>query len=280
MHREISHTDSAFSEESNLPLYWMTGLLAVLLALDVLPLFGEWMGWTVFQAWPKGLAGASARALIAAILGGARIVYISLAGACSAGKIGADLAIAIACLFSKRAILHPGIAGRRRGRVYRHVRRMPGSIHIRPDETRHSQDRRSLSAALLGVARRYGNARFHERCADRRSRRRQARCENSGGWNRVRRAIRRRYQRAHRRKPAPGQRPRRGGAGRLAQPYVWRAHHRRNARRPANRRRPNYRADREGPQGQEQHRADGRPAGALLFADRPGHRRPDVSRAV
>lgn len=37
MHREISHTDEAFAEESNLPLYLMTGLLAVLLALDLLP---------------------------------------------------------------------------------------------------------------------------------------------------------------------------------------------------------------------------------------------------
>ena len=48
MHREISHTDDAFAEESNWPLYFMTGLLAVLMALDLLPRFGEWMGWPAF----------------------------------------------------------------------------------------------------------------------------------------------------------------------------------------------------------------------------------------
>jgi Cu+-exporting ATPase len=96
MHREISHTDSAFAEESNLPLYLMTGLLAGLMALDLLPRFGEWMGWPLFQAWPKDLGGYRF-ALIAAILGGARIVYTALQDLFE-GKIGADLAIAIAFL--------------------------------------------------------------------------------------------------------------------------------------------------------------------------------------
>src|SRR5437667_12647341 len=96
MHREISHTDEAFAEESNLPLYLMTGLLAGLLALDLLPRFGDWMGWTLFQAWPKDLGGYRF-ALIAAVLGGARVVYNSLQGLFE-GKIGADLAIAIAFL--------------------------------------------------------------------------------------------------------------------------------------------------------------------------------------
>src|SRR5712692_83690 len=52
MHREISHTDAAFGEESNLPVYLMTGLLAALMALDLLPRFGAWMGWTYFPGWP------------------------------------------------------------------------------------------------------------------------------------------------------------------------------------------------------------------------------------
>src|ERR1700676_760411 len=101
MHREISHTDSAFAEESSLPLYLMTGLLAVLMAMDLLPQFGNWMGWTVFQSWPKELAiigGFRASfGMLAAILGGARVVYLSLHGLID-GKIGADLAIAIAFL--------------------------------------------------------------------------------------------------------------------------------------------------------------------------------------
>ena len=101
MHREISHTDSAFAEESNLPLYLMTGLLAVLMALDLLPLLGEWMGWTVFQSWPKDLGSIGSFrvtfGMVAALLGGARVVYLSLHGL-TEGKIGADLAIAIAFL--------------------------------------------------------------------------------------------------------------------------------------------------------------------------------------
>ena len=101
MHREISHTDSAFSEESNLPLYLMTGLLAALMALDLLPKLGDWMGWSVFQAWPKELATLRdfriTFGMLAAILGGARVVYMSLHGLID-GKIGADLAIAIAFL--------------------------------------------------------------------------------------------------------------------------------------------------------------------------------------
>jgi Cu+-exporting ATPase len=101
MHREISHTDEAFAEESNLPLYLMTGLLAVLLALDLLPRFGDWAGLTLFKSWPKELGTLFGFritfAMIAAILGGARIVYISLHGLLDK-KIGADLAIAVAFL--------------------------------------------------------------------------------------------------------------------------------------------------------------------------------------
>ncbi|MBI2807467.1 MAG: cation-translocating P-type ATPase family protein [Planctomycetes bacterium] len=96
MHREITHTDSAFAEESNWPLYLMTGLLAALLALDLLPRFGEWMEWSLFAAWPRDLGGYRF-ALIAAVLGGARVVYTALQGLFD-GKIGADLAIAIAFL--------------------------------------------------------------------------------------------------------------------------------------------------------------------------------------
>lgn len=101
MHREISHTDEAFAEESNWPLYFMTGLLAVLMALDLLPRFGTWMGWTTFQGWPQVLVtwrGVSVTfVMLAAVLGGARVVYTALQGLFE-GKIGADFAIAIAFL--------------------------------------------------------------------------------------------------------------------------------------------------------------------------------------
>jgi P-type Cu+ transporter len=101
MHREISHTDEAFVEESNLPLYLMTGLLAVLLGLDLLPRFGDWAGWTFLQIRTRELGTVFGFritfAAIAAILGGARVVYTSLHGLLDK-KIGADLAIAIAFL--------------------------------------------------------------------------------------------------------------------------------------------------------------------------------------
>jgi P-type Cu+ transporter len=98
MHREISHTDSAFGEESNVPLYLMTGLLAALMALEVLPRFGEWAGWSVFASWPRDPFGyRNGFAMLAAILGGARVVYTALQGLIDR-KIGADLAIAIAFL--------------------------------------------------------------------------------------------------------------------------------------------------------------------------------------
>jgi len=101
MHREISHTDSAFAEESNWRLYLMTGLLAALLALDLLPRFGDWAGLTAFQSWPKDLGtfwGVRVTfGMLAAILGGARVLYVSLIGFLD-GKIGADIAIAIAFL--------------------------------------------------------------------------------------------------------------------------------------------------------------------------------------
>src|SRR5439155_666828 len=55
MHREISHTDSAFEQESNLSLYLMTALLAALMALDLVPAFATWAGWT--PPWPREILG-------------------------------------------------------------------------------------------------------------------------------------------------------------------------------------------------------------------------------
>ncbi|HZZ77861.1 MAG TPA: cation-translocating P-type ATPase family protein [Gemmataceae bacterium] len=101
MHREIRHTDEAFAEESNLPLYLMTGLLAVLLALDRLPAFCDWIGTPLSPAWPRELGTfwdiRFTFAIVAAILGGARILYIALHGLIDK-KIGADIAIAVAFL--------------------------------------------------------------------------------------------------------------------------------------------------------------------------------------
>src|SRR5579862_1251868 len=96
MHREISHSDSAFSQESNLPLYFMTALLAMLIGLDVLPTLAGWIGIPALAGLPTGIFSYRF-ALIAAILGGARILYGALEGLLE-GRIGADLALAIACI--------------------------------------------------------------------------------------------------------------------------------------------------------------------------------------
>jgi Cu+-exporting ATPase len=81
MHREISHTDPAFHQESHLSLYLMTGLLGVLLLLDLcLPDIG---GYRI--------------ALVAAVLGGARVLYGSIESLLE-GRLGADLALAVACV--------------------------------------------------------------------------------------------------------------------------------------------------------------------------------------
>ncbi|MCI0379333.1 MAG: cation-translocating P-type ATPase family protein [Gemmataceae bacterium] len=99
MHREISHSDSAFAQESRLPLYLMTGLLAALIALDLAPTIAGWMGISSVASWPRGFGeGDRFRfALIAAVLGGARILYTSLQSLLE-GRIGADLALALACI--------------------------------------------------------------------------------------------------------------------------------------------------------------------------------------
>jgi Cu+-exporting ATPase len=96
MHREISHTDAAFEQESNLTLYLMTALLGALMALDLLPALAAWAGRPELAPWPRELAGYRF-ALIAAVLGGIRVVYSSLS-ALFEGRIGADLALAIAAV--------------------------------------------------------------------------------------------------------------------------------------------------------------------------------------
>jgi Cu+-exporting ATPase len=96
MHREISHTGAAFAPASPLPLYLFTGLLAFLVGLDVAPWVASWFGATV--PWPDKILGfPQPYALLAALLGGARILYGALQSLIE-GRLGADLAIAIACI--------------------------------------------------------------------------------------------------------------------------------------------------------------------------------------
>src|SRR5437762_2154281 len=98
MHREISHADSSFAQESRLSLYLFTGLLGLLIGIDLWPALASWVLRQGFSlpTWPREILGWRV-ALIAAILGGARTLYGAVESIMQ-GRIGADLALAIACV--------------------------------------------------------------------------------------------------------------------------------------------------------------------------------------
>jgi Cu+-exporting ATPase len=96
MHREISHTDEAFGQESNAGLYLLTGLLGLLIGIDLWPRLVGWLGAEALPTWPATFYGLPL-ALIPAVLGGARIVYTTVEGLFE-GRVGADLALAVACV--------------------------------------------------------------------------------------------------------------------------------------------------------------------------------------
>jgi P-type Cu+ transporter len=96
MHREISHTDTALAPERNTWLYLLTAVLGLFLAIDLWPRIVAAFGGTALPTWPREILGYRI-ALIAALLGGVRILYTSLESLFD-GKLGADLALAIACV--------------------------------------------------------------------------------------------------------------------------------------------------------------------------------------
>jgi Cu+-exporting ATPase len=107
MHREIRHTDEAFARRSNLSLYALTVLLGVLIGLHVWPWIALQLAGTGLVRltwWPIGidltLFGVRLTltfALVAAIIGGARVLLTSIDGLLE-GRVRADLAIAVACV--------------------------------------------------------------------------------------------------------------------------------------------------------------------------------------
>ncbi len=103
MHREISHIDETFHQESQAGLYVLTGVIGLLIGLDLWPAFAGWLGPKLGVALPSliegiPIAGTTLRfALIAAMIGGVRILVTSAEGLL-AGKLGADLALALAVL--------------------------------------------------------------------------------------------------------------------------------------------------------------------------------------
>src|SRR5262245_1555799 len=96
MHREITWADRAFDQPSRLSLYLLTGLLGLVLAADLWPIVAGWIeAWGLtLPTWPNEIGGYRI-ALIAALLGGARILYGSFDSLLQ-GRIGADLALVIA----------------------------------------------------------------------------------------------------------------------------------------------------------------------------------------
>jgi Cu+-exporting ATPase len=109
MHREISHVDQPFGHDSNLSLYLMTGLLGVLIGIDLWPVFATWSGATSLglPTWPREIGGYRI-ILIAALLGCARTMFSSI-DALLQGRIGADLALFIATI-AAIAISEPLVA--------------------------------------------------------------------------------------------------------------------------------------------------------------------------
>ncbi len=98
MHREVSHADDPFRSESPLGLYLLTAVVGGLLTVDLWLQLADWLGGRGISTYgwnpkPFGLRYA----LIAAVIGGARVLYGSLE-ALFEGRVGADLALAIACL--------------------------------------------------------------------------------------------------------------------------------------------------------------------------------------
>src|SRR5262245_8849765 len=100
MHREVSPSERLGHPETPLSLYLLTALLGALLAADPWPALagliwpggsGAWL-----PVWPREVFGYRF-ALIAAVLGGSRVLYNSLESLFD-GKLGADLALALACI--------------------------------------------------------------------------------------------------------------------------------------------------------------------------------------
>jgi Cu+-exporting ATPase len=99
MHREISHADQVLHRESNSSLVLLTALIGLLLGLDLWPIVAGWIdpaqSWLF--TWRNEINSYRLYALTASVLVGARALYGSLEKL-SEGRIGADLAVAIAVI--------------------------------------------------------------------------------------------------------------------------------------------------------------------------------------
>ncbi len=97
MHREITPSERLGYAEPPLSLYLLTALIGLLIGADVWPVVAGWLGepsW--LPSWPREAFGYRF-ALIAAVLGGSRTLYTSMESLLE-GRVGADLALALACI--------------------------------------------------------------------------------------------------------------------------------------------------------------------------------------
>src|SRR5262245_4317575 len=100
MHREISPSERLGHGETPVSLYLLTALIGLLLGADLWPALVDAAGWTGswVPTWPRDVLGwKRGFALLAAVLGGSRILYTSLESLFE-GRLGADLALALACI--------------------------------------------------------------------------------------------------------------------------------------------------------------------------------------
>ncbi len=154
MHREISHAGNNLQPESRLFLYLLTAVVAGLIGVDV------WL-WITAGADDVTFWGFRfSFALVPAILGGARILYGSL-DSLFEGRIGADLAVAVACVAAILAgpevaeeVVFVGLLGE----CLEH-------ITFERSQRANPLDRRHLPAPLLAAPRRSGGARPRRRPA-------------------------------------------------------------------------------------------------------------------
>src|SRR5881394_351348 len=103
MHREISSIERPFAQDSRTGLYLFTALLGLLMGLDLWPAVAAWLGPALgvdlpVPRLPSRLFGLEMSfTLIAAVLGGVRVALTSLESLL-AGRLGADLALALAVM--------------------------------------------------------------------------------------------------------------------------------------------------------------------------------------
>jgi Cu+-exporting ATPase len=98
MHREAAAQHDPFRVEVPWGLYLVTGVVTALLVADLWPWLAEQLTrWGVSSySWPRTIGGVR-WALLAALIGGGRILYLSLETLLR-GRLGVDLALAVAVL--------------------------------------------------------------------------------------------------------------------------------------------------------------------------------------